>query len=187
MSANKITKSNKVSFAMQVIAGTNKHFPNASQEIAFGGATRTVSATTALFQSYVDLRNATLAAQAGARTKLSEEEAEAPPILAVLDEYVAFVRATVGNQPDVLSEFGLAPHKGTGTQSAVQKAAAAVKRAATRKARHTMGKNQKKDVTGGVTGVLVTPILAPSPVVTPAGASSPATPAGAGNATAHGT
>jgi hypothetical protein len=59
----------------------------------------------------------------------------------------------------ILNAFGIEAPKSTMPTVAV-KAAATVKRKATRAARHTMGKNQKKAVTGNVTGIVVTPITA---------------------------
>jgi hypothetical protein len=51
------------------------------------------------------------------------------------------------NAPDTLAVFGLQPVK-VGTTTVATKAAAAEKAVATRKARHTMGKVQKKDIHG---------------------------------------
>ena len=163
------SKSNRVSAVTQLITGTNKHFPNASQSLAFGGTTRTVSALTQLLQSIVDLRNAVIESQAATRSKVATERAQTPPLLAVRGEYEAFVRATFGNQPDVLADFGLAPRKVPAPRTAEQKAIATAKRNATRKARGTKSKKQLKDVKGAVSAELVvTPLAAPSPVVPPA-------------------
>jgi hypothetical protein len=63
--------------------------------------------------------------------------------------------------------------------TAEQKAVAAAKREATRAARHTMGKNQKKAVKGAINATLV---------VTPANGSAPSAPTGnppAGGTTPH--
>jgi hypothetical protein len=70
---------------------------------------------------------------------------------------------------DTLADFGLTPRKPR-VVSPEKKAAAAAKAKATRQARNTMGKVQKKDVKGAVTATLV---------VTPIGGSQPAAPAGA--------
>jgi hypothetical protein len=156
-------KKNRVSFVTQLITGTNKNFPNGDQQLPFGGTTRTVTALTTLLQSIANARNAVAAAQAASKAAIAAERTQTPSLLAVMDEYVAFVRATFGSKPDVLAEFGLTPHKASAPQSTEQKAAAAAKRTATRKARYTMGKNQKKAVKGDVTGVVMTPITAASP------------------------
>jgi hypothetical protein len=150
-----------------LIVGANKHFPDASQSLTFGGATRTVTALTQLLQSYVDLRATVLASQAATKTKIATERNQTPSLLAVIDEFVAFVKVTFGNQPDVLADFGLAPPKARTPLTAEQKAVAAAKRAATRTARATKGKVQKKAVKGAVSATLVvTPLAGPPPVVT---------------------
>jgi hypothetical protein len=171
------SKGNKVSLVLQLITGTKKHFPNASQSLEFGGATRTVTALTQLCQSFVDLREAVVTSQAATKAKVAAERAQTPPLLAVIGEFVAFVKATFGKQPDVLADFGLAPPKARALQTAEQKAVAAAKRKATRQARHTMGKVQKKDVKGAVNATLVvTPAAAPPPAALPAPATSGNTP-----------
>ncbi len=71
----------------------------------------------------------------------------------------------------ILNDFGMSPPRKT-PLTAEAKAAAAVKSAATRAARRTMGKKQEKAVKGAVTGITVTPIVASSPVV-----STPVSPA----------
>jgi hypothetical protein len=171
------SKNTRQSLAKSLIAGTHKHFPNGSQELAFGGATRTVSALAQLLQSYVDLRDAVTTFRAAARARVAAERAQSQALLAVIDEYVAFVRATFGKQPDVLSDFGLAPPKARAPQSAEKKAVATAKRAATRAVRHTMGAKQKKGVKGNVSATLVVsadgaskgaPPAAPPPAPTPA-------------------
>jgi hypothetical protein len=173
------SKNDRVSQVTQLIGGTNKHFPNASQQLVFGGATHTASALTQLFQSFVDLRSAVVASQATTKAKVANERAQATSLLAVIDEYVAFVRATFGKQPDVLADFGLAPPKARTPRTAEQKAVAAAKRKATREARHTMGKKQRKVVKGAVNATLVvTPAPVSPPTVVPAPIPSGSSPGG---------
>jgi hypothetical protein len=169
------TKTTKASLVQNLIVGANKHFPNASQSLTFGGATRTVTALTQLLQSYVDLRTAVIASQAATKTKIVAERAQTPSLLALIDEFVAFVKVTFGNQPDALADFGLAPPKARTPLTAEQKAVAAAKRAATRTARGTKGKVQKKGVKGAVNATLVvTPLAGPPPTApVPAGGTTP--------------
>ena len=180
------SKTSKASLVKQLIAGANKRFPNASGVLTFGGATHTVTALTQLLQSYVDLREAVIASQAATNAKVASERAQTPSLLAVIDEFVAYVRVTFGNQPEALADFGLAPPKARAPQTAEKKAAAVAKRAATRKARGTMGSVQKKGVKGAVNATLVVtpqagaqpavPTPAPAPAPAPAGATTPRVP-----------
>jgi hypothetical protein len=167
----------KASQVHQLITGTNKHYPNGSEELAFGGATRTVSALTQLLQSFVDLRTAVVASQAATRAKVEAERTQAPPLLVVIDEYLAFVRATFGKSPDALADFGLSPRKARTPPTAEKRLTAVAKRKATRVARHTMGKVQKKDVKGAVkVTVTTTPLDGPQPTAAPTAPSGSATP-----------
>ncbi len=176
-------KSHEASQVKQLVTGTIKHYPNASAELVFGGATRTVSALTELLQSFVDLRSAVVASQAATKAKVAAERAEAPALLPVIREYVAFVRATFGNSPDALADFGLSSRKGRVQPKSETVTVAVAKRKATRAARHTMGKVQKKDVKGAVkVTVTTTPLDRTEPAVVPA-APSGQTPSG--SATPH--
>ncbi len=171
----------------QFLTGVNKHFPNGSQELQVGGGSFTVTALTALLQGFVDNRAAVEASQAATKAKVQAESVQTPAQLAVIRAFESFVRATFGSSADVLADFGLAPPKAPVTRTAEEKALAAAKGAATRAARGTKGKNQKKDIKGTITAKLVvTPATSPvsTPVVTPAPvASTPgtATAAPAGN------
>jgi hypothetical protein len=91
---------------------------------------------------------------------------------------VAFVGATLGNSPDALADFGLSARKSRVSPKSETVTAAVAKRKATRAARHTMGKVQKKDVKGAVkVTVTTTPLDRTEPAVVPAAPSGP-TPSG---------
>lgn len=85
-----------------------------------------------------------------------------------------------GNSADVLADLGLASRKTRVPLTAEEKAVAVAKRNATRAARHTLGKNQKKDIKGAVKAALVvTPLAGSQPTASP--------PAPTGNAPTGGT
>jgi hypothetical protein len=170
---------NTATRAESLSEGTTKHFPNASQTLTFGGATHTVTEVTTNLGQIVTLRTATTSAQATAKAKVATETTQLPPLLLFMAAFVAFVKATFGNQPDVLADFGLAPRKALTPMTVEEKAAAAAKREATRKARGTMGPVKKQAIVGNVIGVTVTPITAPVAPAAPAAPAAPSTPAAA--------
>ena len=180
----KSTKSQVVVRAKQVIAGTAKHLASTPQ-IVLSGSSFTPDQITSKLQQLVTLRSDVDAAKATAAAKIVNEEAQAPALTALLSAQESFVKVTFGTSPDVLADFGLAP-KARATVTAQAKAAAAVKSAATRAARHTMGSRQKQGIKGDVTGVLMTPITAPPPVVTAPAPSAPTAPATSVGYTANG-
>ncbi len=137
----------------QLIIGVNKHYPNGSEQLQVGGATVTVSGLTALLQSVVDNRQAVEVSQAATKAKVQAERAQAPSQLAVIRALESTIRGTFGNSADVLADFGLAPTKVRVTRTAEEKAVSAAKSAATRKARGTMGKNQKLPLRRGTSGI----------------------------------
>lgn len=121
---------------------------------------------------------------------LSAVEAEHAGLVAVTplrQSLHAIVQARLGGKDATgLTSFGFNPAKST-KRTVTSKATAVAKTAATREARHTMGKVQKKDVKGDVVGITVTPLIAspltPAPSIAPAAPSS-ATPSGAAPASA---
>jgi hypothetical protein len=142
--SKKNNKSTRVVRAEDLIAGIKKRFPNPNDSVEFGGATYTVADVLAKLQRVVDLRDGVEQAQAAAKVKLAAEEAEEPALVVVLDGFTGFVRTRFGNSADALADFGLKPRKGPAPQTAEEKAVAAAKRKATRKARNTMGPKAKK-------------------------------------------
>jgi hypothetical protein len=148
--------------AKHLIEGTNRHLANAGQLIV-AGSTLTPAEFTAQLQAIVNLRADVDAARAQTQAALARLHAQMPARRVMLDAAVSFVRGAFGTAPDVLADFGLSPKKDRTPLTVEQKAAAAVKRAATRKARHVMGSKQRKAVKGDVTGVVVTPIVAANP------------------------
>lgn len=171
--------------AKQLIAGMSKHFAN-TPSIAFGSATFTPAEVTQRLQTLVSLRADVTNARAALKPKLAAEAAQAPTLHGFMTGLVSFVRVTFSQSPDVLADFGLQPKKASTPLTAQEKAAAVAKRASTREARHTMGKVQKKSVTGDVVSVVVTPVIAPKPTASAPAASAPKGAASAGT-TPHGT
>jgi len=179
---DKHNKTNEAALAESLSAGTQKHLSTTTQ-LLVGGGTYTPTQVETQLNAFATLRNDVDAARTALEAKLAAEQAQITTLRTFLLAYVAFVRATFGNSPDVLVDFGLAPRKAPTPLTAEQKTAAAAKRKATREARGTTGKKAKLAVKGNVTGVVVTTVTsAPTdpPAVTPAQpapTTSPATPA----------
>jgi hypothetical protein len=167
------SKGQVVAFAKQLIAGAAEHLTGTTQ-VTLLGSSFTPAQITAKLQSLVTLRADVDAAKATVKAKLAAEKANAPALRTLMSAFVTYVKAAYGSSPDVLADFGMNP-KARVPITTEAKAAAAVKRKATRAARHTMGTQQKKGIKGAVTGIVVTPISPASPIV--AAPSSPAPPA----------
>jgi hypothetical protein len=160
--------------ATKLIAGLNRHLATVSQ-LALAGGTFTPAQVTTQLQAIVNTRADVDAAKAQVEAKLAAFDAQAPAQRVFLDAFVSFVKAAFGNAPDVLADFGLKPKKARTPLTVEAKAAAAAKRAATRAKRNVLGKVQRKAVKGNVTGVVVTPIVAPQPATpAPNGPTQPA-------------
>jgi hypothetical protein len=173
MSKN-IGKTEAATAVTTIIAGARKRIPNVNQALPVGTSTMTVAAVLGQLQTIVDNRAAVVAAQATAKAKVAAEKAAMPALNVILHAFVAFIRFTFGSDPEALADFGLAPHKVPAPQTAEQKAVAAAKREATRKARGTTSAKQKKSVKGNVTAALVVTPATPAPAEAPVAPAAPA-------------
>lgn len=134
-------KSGLVVRAQQFEAGVTKHLANQAQ-VTFTGGTFTPAQITAKLQSLGALRAAVDAAKASMRARLAEERAETPSLRAFTGALGLYVKAVFGDSPEVLADFGLVP-MARASLTVEAKVAASAKRAATRKARATLGPKQK--------------------------------------------
>jgi hypothetical protein len=135
--------------------------------LPIGGSTYTPADLVKLIQSRIDSADRTNTTKAAWHSEVLAGRAlntNLAPIVRNLRQYVINV---FGETSPVLADFGFAPPK-RATLTPEQKAAAAVKAKATRAARHTSGKKQKKAVKGDVTGIVVTPVTAQKPGTSPA-------------------
>ena len=148
-------KETDVALARQLIAGTKQHFSTASS-LTFGNGTFTPAQVEAFLQTLIDLRTAVDDAKSGTKAKIVAEAAQGPSLRSQMAALVAFVKATFGDSPDALADFGLKPKKARTPLTIDQLAEAAARRAATRAARHTMGPKEKQKVKGTIT-TIVTP------------------------------
>jgi hypothetical protein len=182
MATNTVGKGEVAGRAKQLIAGAEKLLTGTT---ALVGTTFTPAEVTSKLQAIVDLRADVENAQATVRAKLAAEAAEMPALRVFMSAFVSHVKAAHGTSPEALAAFGIHP-KARAPLTVEAQAAAIAKRAATRAARHTMGPKQKKGIKGDVTGVVVTPITAPPPVVKAPAPSAPTAPATSVGITANG-
>ncbi len=168
-----------------LITGMKAQYTNGAATLQIGGETVTVDDAIARLQAIVDNRAAVTLARAAAKVKVADENAKLPALLAFMRALVRFIRAAFGTDANVLASFDLEPPKAPTPMTAEEKAVAAVKREATRKARGTTGPRKKKAVHGNVTATLVVtpaspeppaPAATPEPTATPAAATAPAAP-----------
>jgi hypothetical protein len=162
-------KGTRATRAGQLIAGAKKHFTNGTQVLAFAGALANVTVDQAIaeLQQLIDNRSATVAARATAKDKVAAEQAAMPTLVAFLSAFEALIRIMFANDTTSLADFGLTPRKQRAPQTAQQKAAAAAKAEATRKARGTKGPKAKQAIHGNITANLVVTPMTTAPAEAP--------------------
>jgi hypothetical protein len=177
MATTRQNKGSETALATLLVAGTQKHFATVAS-LTFASASFTPAQVAAKLQELVTLRTDTDNARATLETKVAADTVQAPALLTFQRAYVQFVKTTFSNSPDILADFGLKAKKARTPLTVERKATAVAKNAATRSARGTKGAKQKLEVTGAVTGVVVTPVTAAKPGPAAAVTSGTSTPAG---------
>jgi len=158
----------------QVIVGITKDLQNVSQ-LPLDGDTYTPTSLVAFVQARIDAAHKIDTARAAYLDAVKVYDALNTKTTRVLRGLRNYVIGLFGELSPKMADFGFTPSP-RATQTTAQKAAAAAKRMATRKARGTMGKKAKLKITGA------TPTAAPPVVPAPA---SPAPAPGNGTTTAQ--
>jgi hypothetical protein len=156
----------------QAIAGIQKHFGN-TPTLALGGTPTAPKDVIATLQAAMASIDAAVAAEKAFHEATAAQHAAIAKGNTVLDSLKTLVLSQLGSGDGVLGDFGFSNPKRQASTEAT-KAAAVVKRAATRTARHTMGKRQKQNVKGAAPATApTTPAAATAPVGPGQSASAP--------------
>jgi hypothetical protein len=147
-----------------VIAGIDKRITG---NVTIGGVAYTPAQLKAVFQGQTTALQTSEAAHKQWQSDVLAAKAASKAADAAYSSLHSYLVGQYGKTAVAdLADFGMSAPK-TAAPKVVTKAAAAVKRTATRKARHTVGAVQKKAVKGDVTGVVLTPVTsAPASSVT---------------------
>jgi hypothetical protein len=146
--ANNPNKPTAKDLCMKAIAGIGKHFAGATS-LTLMGASFTPASLKAVFQADIDATNATEAGHTQWRQQVATQKATRANTRAVSKALKSYVVGTFGaSAVGVLEDFGFSAPKSPGKKTVAAKAEGLVKAKATRAARHTMGKKQRKTVKG---------------------------------------
>ncbi len=152
------TRSTQQAADQKLVDGLTKH-AGVIASLYLGGTAMPNAAIVSKLQALIAAVNSTNTARASLHALVLAEE----QLRTQSDQFVTDLRQTIlamfSTQTDVLADFGLAPRK-KAVKTPETKVAAATKAAATRKARGTKSKKQLADISGDVTGIVVTPVTA---------------------------
>jgi hypothetical protein len=129
-------------------------------------------------QKYVTAAQATKSSNQAWRNNVQIERQVAAEVAPTRAAVQSVLQGRYGKGSTQLLAYGFTPQK-VAERTAASKAGAAVKTKATRTARGTKGSKQKLEITGGVTGVIITPVTSSQTPATPAAEPAPAAAAGA--------
>jgi hypothetical protein len=133
----------------QILQGISTDLQTMST-LPLGATTYTPGSLAAFIQSRIDAANAVNTTRASWLAAVKTYEAINTQAKAVVSDLRYLVMGAFGPTSPKLADFGFSPPK-QATQTQEAKAAAAQKRAATRKARRTLGKRQKAKIKGSST------------------------------------
>ncbi len=136
-----------------LILGITKHLSTAST-LTLGGSTMAPAALITVLTTFITAAGTLATARAATQTALDDERAKEAAIAGLVKALIAFVYSMY-TDATILADFGLPPRKPRAVQTADEKALAAARRLATRKARGTLGKVQKEDIHGTVSTLTV--------------------------------
>jgi len=152
-----------------VIQGLKQNTPSLTNLIVQGKPV-TVTQAIAVLQARVDAIMAAQAAKVALAKAVALRRAELGQTDAFVNSLVTALRGMYAGDPALLAQFGQQPRKST-PLTAEQKVAASERRAATRRARHTMGAKQKLAIKGTVPAA---PAASPATASTGGASASPA-------------
>ena len=155
-----------------IILGLQKHGP-AITSLILQNRTVTVADAIAMLQGRINAITAAQTAKVAHTDAVKQQDQQLASTDGFVASLVMVIRGMYAGSPSILADFGQFP-KVRAPLTAAQKAAAAEKRAATRKARHTMGSKQKAAITGAT--VAQPTALPATPGVTPVASGGTGTP-----------
>jgi hypothetical protein len=153
----KTNKAKTINVNRQAIAGVQKHFASTPTIVLDGTPTAPTDVIAAL-QGANDAIDRAAAAEKAFHDAVTAKNAAIAKGNAFVGALKSLVKSQIGSSHGVLGDFGFSPPTRQ-TPDEATKAAAVTKRAATRTARHTMGKRQKAPIKGVVQA---TPATAPT-------------------------
>ncbi len=164
LSKNKTTRQNS---NRKIVGAIKKHL---SGTVTLAGVKYTTSKLAQVFQQGIDVSDGTDAANRVWRAAVATERKTTQELSGVQTSLRNHVSALFGETSTEFSDFGFTPKQVTAVGVAT-KVEAVAKRAATRAARHTMGKRQKEEITGETSPAVVAPTTPATPEQAPAAAS----------------
>jgi hypothetical protein len=152
----------------KILSGLSLHLQSTAS-ITFGGVAHPVADLLAQIQKDITATDDTDKARAAwlqAVQRARDSHLQVDPVLGSIKQYVMLQYGNTQSASTTLADFGYSPRKVPTVKPATQVASAA-KAKATRTARHTMGTQQKKEVTGTIETIVTTPPAPTAPPVAP--------------------
>jgi predicted Fe-Mo cluster-binding NifX family protein len=163
-------KTTALALNQKISAGVDKYFSKV-KSLTIGGTTYTPKGLLAVLNAETDASKAVDSTRAQYMEEVATHRTAKAAAFVLRAELKTYILGTYGKKAvQMLGDFGMSVPKSTGKKTVETKAQAVAQSRATREARHTMGKDQKKPIKGTVPST-ATVAAAPSsstPAATPA-------------------
>jgi len=176
---NNPNKTTALALNQKISEGVDEYFSKV-KSITIGGTTYTPKSLTAVLDAENAASKAVDSARAQYETQVATHRAAKASANVLRLELKTYILGNYGKKAvEMLTAFGMSVPKSTSTKTVGTKAKAIAQSQATREARHTMGKNQKKSIKGVVPQTATTAATPSSsaPAATPVQVAPAATPA----------
>jgi hypothetical protein len=143
-------KTTALSLNQKISEGVDKYFSKV-KSLTVGGTTYTPKSLMEVLNAETDASKAVDSTRAQYREEVATHRAAKASAIALRAELKTYILGTYGKKAvQMLGDFGMSVPKSTGKKTVEAKAQAVAQSRATREARHTMGKDQKKSIKGTV-------------------------------------
>jgi hypothetical protein len=147
MTMKTIIKTKQIPLDAQLIAGLTKHFPKGAT-IVIAGKKVPIAEIVARLKARIDAVAAVAPARAGWREKVRAQNATLDETEALISAVRRALTLMFDQSVDTLADFGLAMPKPRRALTSEERVLAVQRAKATREARHTMGRKQRRGITG---------------------------------------
>ncbi len=153
---NNPNKATALALNQKISEGVDKYFAKV-KSLTIGGATYTPKTLMAVLNAETEASKAVDSTRAQHQEEVATHRAAKASAIALRAELKTYILGTYGRKAvQMLGDFGMSVPKSTGKKTVAAKAQAVAQSRATREARHTMGKNQKKSIKGTVPSTATT-------------------------------
>ncbi len=171
----KPNKTNRVSSDQRLLAGVRKHFGKKGSKLVIDGREYSGADLAKVLEGRIEATTHVEASKAAWQNDVAKEQKQMEETDKIVSAVKSTLRIMFASSVGILGDFGLSPTRERTPLTPEEKLAAIEKGLATRKARHIMGRKQRRAIVA-TSDDAAPPPPAPAPKPSPATSAGPASP-----------